>query len=453
MRPPVTPVALDYLAAALDDAGFPVEVIDLAFADDPVAALVEGLGRSLPLLIGVSIRNIDDAHCASRLFCLPAHRKIIHTIRKHCLAPIVLGGAGFSIMPQLAMDYCGANLGIVGPGERAIVQLAQRIRDGETADGIPGIMFRRTDTRSLTIPAAVPMHDLPLHRRRWVDNLRYWREGGQVGFETKRGCSHQCIYCVEAGSARFGIQLRRPTSVVRELSGLLDQGVRDFHTCDSEFNVPADHAAAVCNAIRDAGLQRRIRWYAYCTPAGFSTDLAARMAAAGCAGVNFGVDHTDSAMLEKLRRGFTGEQALAAIRAAKEVGMAVMADLLLGAPGETPASLARVIGRIKESDVDAVGVAMGVRVYPNTQLARNLKMDPRKLVAPTFYLDPAIGEMGEAEGRITKLIDSDPRFFFGKREPTADNYNYSDNEVLVDAIRNGARGAYWHILTKLISRR
>ena len=34
-------------------------------------------------------------------------------------------------------------------------------------------------------------------------------------------------------------------------------------------------------------------------------------------------------------------------------------------------------------------------------------------------------------------------------EQTAENYNYNDNQPLVEAIRRGARGAYWDILRQL----
>jgi radical SAM superfamily enzyme YgiQ (UPF0313 family) len=449
MRPPVSPVGLDYLAAALDDAGFPVELIDLAFEADPMAALANRLARTHPLLVGVSIRNLDDAHGLSRRSSLPGHRRIVHDIRRHCPAPMVLGGAGFSIMPQAVLDFCGAKLGIIGSGERALVALARRVRAGESAEGIPGVILRRPDSRCITLPVPVSLDGLPLHRRRWLDNRRYWREGGQVGFETKRGCAHRCSYCVEAGSARGGVQLRRPESVVEELRCLLSQGCCDLHTCDSEFNHPPDHAAAVCQAIRAAGLDGQLRWYAYCTPAGFTADLAADMAAAGCAGINFGVDHTDPALLRRLKRGFTPEEAVSALRAAKAAGLAVMADLLLGSPGETPRTLRRAIEDVKRLDLDAVGVGLGVRIYPGTELARELRLRPARLVAPTFYLDPAVGSMRDALEQATRWVAGDRRFLLGAGPGEPNNSNYNDNQALIDAIAAGARGAYWHILAKL----
>ena len=39
------------------------------------------------------------------------------------------------------------------------------------------------------------------------------------------------------------------------------QGVDVLHLCDSEFNIPAEHAMAVCQEIIARGLGDRVRWY------------------------------------------------------------------------------------------------------------------------------------------------------------------------------------------------
>lgn len=41
------------------------------------------------------------------------------------------------------------------------------------------------------------------------------------------------------------IRVRSPKAVADELRSLLEQGVDYLHKCDSEFNIPEDHAKAV----------------------------------------------------------------------------------------------------------------------------------------------------------------------------------------------------------------
>ena len=66
------------------------------------------------------------------------------------------------------------------------------------------------------------------------------------------------------------------------------------------------------------------------------------------------------------------------------------------------------------------------------------------------YISPDLGT--ELTGCTRELVAGDPRFFLPDDMPENANYNYSDNSVLVRAIAEGARGAYWDILRRLSAR-
>ena len=138
--------------------------------------------------------------------------------------------------------------------------------------------------------------------------------------------------------------------------------------------------------------------------------------------------------------------------------MAAMLDLLLGAPGETEETLRSTIEFMQEVGADRVGVAFGVRVYPGTEMARQVAAlqragegglvggdDPRD---PLFYIDPAVAESGPE--LIAGLIGSDERFFFECPTETAAtrSYNYNENGPLQEALAAGYRGAFWDILRR-----
>ncbi len=38
-------------------------------------------------------------------------------------APIVVGGSGFTLLPEEVLDFLGADYGVVGEGERAFLEL------------------------------------------------------------------------------------------------------------------------------------------------------------------------------------------------------------------------------------------------------------------------------------------------------------------------------------------
>ena len=63
-----------------------------------------------------------------------------------------------------------------------------------------------------------------------------------------------------------------------------------------------------------------------------------------------------------------------------------------------------------------------------------------------IYLSPLLGS--DVAGLVNHLVAADPRFMVLAAPAAAGSYNYADDEVLGELIRQGARGAYWDILQK-----
>ena len=463
MRPPVAPIGLDYIAGHLDALGHAVDVLDLCFEEDWEAAVKTRLSRGPePHVVGVTLRNTDDCYCASRQSFLAEIAQLAHVLEGAAgNATRVLGGVGFSIMPHAVLAQFPGWFGIVGDGEIALAALATAVERGDGLDSIPGLVRGPAgDERRAISPAhsALPGTAAP---RSFIDNARYFREGGQGGFETKRGCAGRCIYCADPVAKGRTYRVRSPALVADEVESLLAQGVDCLHTCDSEFNLPPDHALAVCQEFIRRGLGERVRWYAYCSPGAMTAELAQAMRRAGCVGINFGTDSGCDGMLRRLRRDFTADDIKRVAALCRASGITSMFDLLLGGPGETRETADETIRVMHEIEPDAVGVAIGLRIYPLTELAgivakEGLSRDNANLVGevernegfarPVFYLSAALGEDYGRE--LHARLRHDPRFFLGGSADETD-YNYNANETLENAIKAGARGAYWDILRRL----
>lgn len=467
MKPAVAPLALEYLATALETAGLSCALSDLCFADNPQAALVADLNAHDPRLIAVTWRNSDDCYCATQHSFIPDYQKLVETIRAHSDAPIVMGGAGYSTAPVALLDETGADYGIVGDGEGALVGLARAngpsgrlevrpMREDSLTRAIAGLVWRDGTEWRVNPPAWAPFGQEALLRDH-LDNARYFREGGQAGLETKRGCPMGCVYCADVHSKGQRSRLRPPSAVAREAANLLVQGIDAIHLCDSEFNLPLDHAKDVCRALIAEGLGERLRWWGYLSPAPVDDELIGLMVRAGCQGANFGADNGSAAMLQRLGRPYTPDDLIETGRLCRAHGLTFMYDLLLGGPGETRATLRETVELMKRIGPDCVGVSFGLRLYANTGVAGLIETGGRSLRGrvednpglawPVHYLEAELG--ADAVGYLRELIGGDRRFFFGWPDDSQADYNYDDNEALVTAIRKGARGAYWDILRKL----
>jgi radical SAM superfamily enzyme YgiQ (UPF0313 family) len=466
MTPPIAPIGLDYVAGAARRAGIETDLVDLALAADPDAALKARFAGKTPRLVGLTFRNVDDCFWPSAEWFVPDLAETVKRVRGLTDSPVVLGGIGYSIFPDRILQHTGADFGIRGDGERAIVQLVAELSKARPQlERVEGLVWREGGKIRRNAPAWALRLEAPTGRDA-VDNAAYFRLGGQAGVETKRGCGRKCLYCADPLAKGPTSRVRSPRDVADEFQSLLAQGIDCVHLCDAEFNIPAEHALAVSAELTGRGLGRRVRWYAYLAVKPFDAALASAMRRAGCVGINFTGDSASEAMLATYRQPHRREDLAANVRLCREQGIAVMIDLLLGGPGETKATLADTIAFMKTIGPDCVGAALGVRIYPGTGMVDRVMAEgpaekneslrrkydgPVDFFRPTFYISKALGD-GPAH-LVRKLIGGDTRFFepmpeAGPGDAAAD-YNYNDNSALVQAIAAGARGAYWDILRHL----
>jgi radical SAM superfamily enzyme YgiQ (UPF0313 family) len=456
VQPPVSPIGLEYVADSILRAGLPLRVIDLAFEKNWQTCLQKELKPADALLVGVSVRNTDDCSFISGKSFLPWIHEVVTEVKKHTEALVFLGGVGFSVMPDIAVQTTGADGGIAGDGEDAIVTLAQAILHKDDIEPLANLVFRKNGTIVCNPRKNVDLAHLPAPSRSIFNNKQYEMQGAMVGIETKRGCSQDCIFCADLTAKGTQLRLKPPKIVAQEFGNLVAQGVTWFHLCDSEFNLPIAHAKDVCHALIDSGLNNRIHWYAYCAPFSFDRELMMLMKRAGCNGINFGVDSLDDGQLRRLGRHYSGDDVKQLTDLLNQENFNYLFDFIVGAPGETLATVQTTIERIRRYGVVAAGMAVGARVYPNTRLDRTLAnatspeglrpVHDRKSETPVFYLSPSLGE--DVTGFIRGLVGNDPRFMVLAAPGEQGSYNYAGDDLLSRLIQEGARGAYWDILRK-----
>ncbi|MBE0479181.1 radical SAM protein [Candidatus Aerophobetes bacterium] len=465
MKPPISPIGFDYLASSLEKEGFEVDILDLCFSANLAQDIESYFKKNQPRAIGITLRNTDDCFYVSGDFFLPGLKKIKREIQRKTDSPLIIGGSGFSVMPQSVLSYLDVNMGMRGDCEQAFPLLLRKLTKKESIENVPGLIYKDKVGRLISnTPDSFEVGNLPLQTRQYVDNKRYFEQGGMGNIETKRGCNQQCIYCADPLIKGKKIRLRPPEHVVWELKKLLAKGIDHIHFCDSEFNLPPDHAERICEHIIKENLHTKLRWYTYCSPSAFSNKLAALMQRAGCAGINFGVDSGSDTILQVLGRNFDLREIKQTAEICHRNGIVFMYDLLLGGPGESKQTLKTTIELMKNIAPHRVGVTVGIRVYPGTSLSCSilkqglLNKNPNLQVKdsqefsddffyPAFYLCSEVSE--EIFPYLETLIGDDERFFFPSKLRKSKNYNYNENALLMEAIKKGYRGAYWDILRKL----
>lgn len=391
---PTLPMGLGSVAAALSNVGHAVGFLDLMGNSDWQAQLRETLDQERPEVIGISIRNIDDQVSASPRFLLAPAREVVAFCRSHARAPIVLGGAGYSIFPKAVLDYTGADMGIQGEGEAAAVMLLDRLESQAPLQDVPGLVIRgkgrQAPPQSVRDLDRFALPEPELFDPRLAKNPDYY-----LPIQTRRGCPLSCSYCSTSAIEGRRIRKRSPAAVVDALRHWREAGYSRIFFVDNVFNLPPGYAEELCRRIAEARLD--IHWRAILYPGRVHARLVRAMAQAGCRDVSLGFESGAPRILDRMNKRFSPEDVRHTCRLLNDAGIGAMGFLLLGGPGETRETVLESLTFVDELQLTALKLTVGLRIYPYTKLARiaarEAVISPQEdLLRPTFYLTPGLDE-------------------------------------------------------------
>ncbi|MDR3677857.1 MAG: cobalamin-dependent protein, partial [Acidobacteriota bacterium] len=238
------PLGPALVAAACRTSGHDVVLLNLMFEEDMPSAIRNCLQAFHPEVVGISVRNIDDQNMADPKFLLPPVREVVKTCRSLSDAPIVVGGAGYSIFPVSALRYLGADMGICGEGEAAFSALLERVAMREPVSGLPGLYLpgqRPADRVFASNLDALPLPEPDL----WIPSVRgkseFW-----VPVQSRRGCPLDCTFCSTGAIEGRTLRAHSPEAIAAWLEQLVSSGFTNFNFVDNTFNLPPDYAKELC---------------------------------------------------------------------------------------------------------------------------------------------------------------------------------------------------------------
>jgi radical SAM superfamily enzyme YgiQ (UPF0313 family) len=390
---PTLPLGLACVAAATKKSGHEVAIVDLMMENDVRSVLRQAIEGFRPDIIGLSVRNIDDQNMENPRFLLGSVKDVVAVCRSLSEAPIVLGGAGYSIFPESALSFLDADMGIQGEGEVVFPELIDRMERRADFRELPGLYLpgrrfkgKRKFARNLDrLP--LPDTDLwplpPLKERLWMP------------VQTRRGCPLGCSYCSTKTIEGRTIRKHSPEAIVQWIARWRKVGVEHFYFVDNTFNLPQSHAKELCRKIIDHSLN--IKWWCIIYPKHVDKELARLMARAGCEQVSIGFESGSERILKNMNKKYTPEEVRQISRMLREQGIRIMGFLLLGGPGETRESVEESLAFADSLGPDNLKITMGIRIYPHTPLSKVAIEDGTissedDLFFPRFYLAKSLAD-------------------------------------------------------------
>jgi len=389
---PSLPLGLGCVAAATERAGHEVKMVDLMNQTDTLPVLRAAVEGFRPDIIGISVRNIDDQAMENTRFLLDQAKEVVADCRAVSDARIVLGGAGFSLLPEAVLAYLGAEMGIQGEGERAFPALLDHLERGADLSGMPGLYLpgeglqgERGFTEDLD---AFPLPDDHLLGAADASN-----QDMMIAVQTRRGCPMDCSYCSTATIEGRRLRKRSPEAVVEWMARRRRAGFKRFMFVDNTFNIPASYARELCRTLVKEKLD--ISWACIIYPGVGDRDLVKAMAEAGCSEASLGFESGSDRMLASMNKHFDSKAVREFSSMLADEGIGQIGFQLLGGPGETKKSVLESFEFVDSLPLNVVKLSIGVRIYPHTALARTAVDEgviapDDDLLQPRFYIQKGL---------------------------------------------------------------
>jgi radical SAM superfamily enzyme YgiQ (UPF0313 family) len=244
--------------------------------------------------------------------------------RFHPEARAVIGGGAVSVFyEQLGRRLPRGTVVSVGEGE----PLLEKLIRGESLAGERCYLAGE-------MPRPGLIHEQPAGMEKTACNYAYiasiwpqldwYLEGGDfyVGVQTKRGCPHNCCYCVYTVVEGKSVRVNPVEEVIAEMGQLYARGVRGFWFTDAQF-IPArryiEDAKALLRAIQAQGWSD-IRWAAYIRADNLDAELAELMVATGMEYFEIGITSGSQELVRKMRMGYNLRTVLESCRMLARAG-------------------------------------------------------------------------------------------------------------------------------------
>jgi anaerobic magnesium-protoporphyrin IX monomethyl ester cyclase len=357
------PLGLAYMAAVLRENGYLVQLVDLSLRCFTPRYLRRFLTTKQPEMVGIS--TLTESY--------PNAVRIATLVKELCEnIPVIVGGPHVTFMDEEVLENDCFDVVVLREGERALLELANFYIRGEGCmEAIEGICWRQGNRlyRSPSRPLMEELDHIPLPARNLLFLDKYRNAGAVI---TGRGCPGRCIFCSAGAMSGNRYRKRSPERVLRELRILCQMGIELLLFVDDSLTADLDRLDRILFLMNRAGID--LPWLCESRVDIEDPDFFQKMAQAGCAGVQFGIESGSQRVLSGLGKGTTLEQVVAAVAGAAKAGISPVGTFMIGLPQDTVETAMETIQLAEELQREyyaQVGISIATP-FPGTPMFRDV---------------------------------------------------------------------------------
>lgn len=208
---------------------------------------------------------------------------------------------------------------------------------------------------------------------------------------TSWGCPYRCGYCVVGNFPNY----HRPwEEIIREMDFVHSLGIKEIYIGDRSFGLPYKNIERLLNEMIKR--QYHFTWSTYFHPNQYTPKLLSQMKKAGCHTIVTGIESKKQESVKKFGRNIRDDQLNEMLIHAKNLGVNVCGDFILGLPGEDESDVLNTIKWSVELPLDYASFNVATPL-PGTKL-RELAIERGVISAEDKHFDSS---------GYTKIMPSD----------------------------------------------
>lgn len=251
----------------------------------------------------------------------------------------------------------------VGEGEKAIVELANRIDKKESYEDIKNLCFMKeskivkNDLNPITNLDKIPFQDWSIYEKERL----YKPMGGKVWIsgpvELQRGCPFSCSFCINHKLKKmYGSEYVRQRSIKKFIEEVKDKQKK--YNISYLYLVAENFLSMKKEEFEDFVEQYKavkLPFWIETRPETVTEDRIKKIKEIGCEGISIGVEHgNEEFRREILNRFVPNSSIIKAFNIAKKSGIRVCANNIIGFPTETRELIFDTINLNKELKADNI---------------------------------------------------------------------------------------------------
>lgn len=349
------------------DSGVEVRIFNM-FLDGGKEVLLTTIGEYKPDIVGYS--GIASSY--------PGAKEVSHAIRAAFKDIIHMAGGPLASTYDLLLKNRVSDYVVHGEAEVNLPKLLSFLRGQHSLDKIGGISYLREgeivrnapeeqvkDLDVVKFPAYhlvnveqyieslkkrvnIYGYSLSSNKKAYEKYMHFIERGKDTYLEIvpSRGCTHTCLFCYRHVR---GIRRHSVDYVMRHIRFLVEKyHIGGICFGDELFNSDIKWIYDLCDAIE--GEFRGDFFYRIggARANKVDKDLLTRLSATGCVEINYGQESGSPRILKEYRKGVTVEQNIEATLLAKEAGIFIPVQLVIGSPSETTGTIFETLRFLKK---------------------------------------------------------------------------------------------------------